>query len=185
MGDRVILMQDGVIIQDDSPDDLYNRPATAFAASFIGSPAMNLVHLEAVGGAAVIDGEPSVPVAPAEASNGQLGLRPEDIAVLGPDDLGLPARVIDGEYLGADTILRLAVGNQVLRARLPGKQTLADGQRCRLGWAPSAAHLFGDDGMRRDDLTPLTVSAAVGRTSGEGEQGASPTHSGITPGIHL
>ncbi|WP_404295925.1 ABC transporter ATP-binding protein [Halomonas sp.] len=184
MGDRVILMQDGVIIQDDSPDDLYNRPATAFAASFIGSPAMNLVSLEAARGAAVIDGEPSVAVAPAEASNGQLGLRPEDILVLGPHEPGLPARVIDGEYLGADTILRLAVGNQVLRARLPGKQTLADGQRCRLGWAPSAAHLFGDDGVRRDDLTPLTVSAALGRTSGEGEQGASPTHSGIIPGIH-
>ncbi|MBE0488622.1 MAG: ABC transporter ATP-binding protein [Halomonas sp.] len=183
MGDRVILMQDGIIVQDDSPDDLYNRPATAFAASFIGSPAMNLVHLDAAGGKAVIDGEPSVAVAPVEASNGQLGLRPEDIVVLGPDDAGLPARVIDGEYLGADTILRLAVGSQVLRARLPGKRPLADGQRCRLGWAPAAAHLFGDDGARRDDLTPLTVSAAVGRPSGDGGHSASPSPSGTSPGI--
>ena len=183
MGDRVILMQDGVIVQDDSPDDLYNRPATAFAASFIGSPAMNLVHLQAAGGKAVIKGEPSVAVAPGEASNGQLGLRPEDIVVLDPSDPGLPARVIDGEYLGADTILRLAVGSQVLRARLPGKQPLADGERCRLGWSPAAAHLFGNDGTRRDDLTPLTVSAAVGRHSSDGGHSASPSYSGIRPGI--
>jgi len=183
MGDRVILMQDGRIVQDASPDALYNRPATAFAASFIGSPAMNLVRLVASGEAAVIEGEPASAVAPLGAAGGQLGLRPEDISVLSPRDPGLPARVIDGEYLGADTILRLAVGNQILRARLPGKQPLAEGQACRLGWAPSAAHLFGPDGARRDDLTPLPVSAAVGRSSGEGGLSASPTRSGTPPGI--
>ncbi|WP_254275815.1 ABC transporter ATP-binding protein [Halomonas sp. 3H] len=183
MGDRVILMQDGRIVQDASPDALYNRPATAFAASFIGSPAMNLVRLVASGEAAVIEGEPGAAVAPLGAAGGELGLRPEDISVLSPRDPGLPARVIDGEYLGADTILRLAVGNQTLRARLPGKQPLVEGQACRLGWAPSVAHLFGQDGSRRDDLTPLPVSAAVGRSSGEGGHSASPTRSGTPPGI--
>jgi len=42
MGDRVILMQDGRIVQDASPDALYNRPATAFAASFIAGLPMKL-----------------------------------------------------------------------------------------------------------------------------------------------
>lgn len=55
MGDRVILMQHGKIVQDGTPDELYNRPASAFAASFIGSPAMNLLPLVAGENGAVIE----------------------------------------------------------------------------------------------------------------------------------
>ncbi|CAN0573237.1 unnamed protein product, partial [Ectocarpus sp. 12 AP-2014] len=78
MGDRVILMQHGHIVQDGTPDELYNRPASAFAASFIGSPAMNLLPLVAGEKGAAIEGETSVSVAPMEAVGGQLGIRPED-----------------------------------------------------------------------------------------------------------
>ena len=168
MGDRVILMQNGRIVQDGSPAELYNRPASAFAASFIGSPAMNLVQLSANDGAAVIDGDSEVAVAPAAAAGGQLGIRPEDIEVLSGDASGVPAEVIDEEYLGADTILQLGVGSQRLRARLPGKQPMPPGTRCRLAWAPSAAHLFDADGLRRDDLTALAFSVTTGRKAGEG-----------------
>lgn len=164
MGDRVILMQNGRIVQDGSPTELYNRPASAFAASFIGSPAMNLVQLTASDSAAVIDGEPTVAVAPAAAAGGQLGIRPEDIEVLADAADGVPAEVIDEEYLGADTILQLGVGRQRLRARLPGKRQMPPGTRCRLAWAPDAAHLFGVDGLRRDDLTPVPFAATPGTT---------------------
>ncbi|BBI64469.1 hypothetical protein HSBAA_57750 [Vreelandella sulfidaeris] len=71
MGDRVILMQHGKIVQDGTPDELYNRPASAFAASFIGSPAMNLLPLVAGETGAVIEGEPSTPVALMEAAGGR------------------------------------------------------------------------------------------------------------------
>ena len=180
MGDRVILMQDGRIVQDGAPDELYSRPASAFAASFIGSPAMNLVKLAASDAAAVIDGETEVAVAPAAAAGGQLGIRPEDIEVQPIDGSGVPAEVIDEEYLGADTILQLGVGSQRLRARLPGKHSLSSGTRCRLAWAPEAAHLFGADGLRRDDLTPVAFSATVARTAGKGGAGAPSSTAGST-----
>ncbi|GHE22946.1 ABC transporter ATP-binding protein [Halomonas urumqiensis] len=182
MGDRVILMQDGRIVQDGTPDELYNRPASAFAASFIGSPAMNLLPLVAGDRGAVIAGEASVSVAPVDAAGGQLGLRPEDIEICRESAQGVPAKVLDSEYLGADTILRLAVGEQTLRARLPGKQPLEQGQPCRLAWAPAAAHLFGADGHRRDDLTPHAISAAEGRSHGEGDATALPPQSANPPG---
>src|SRR5699024_190123 len=100
MGDRVILMQDGRIVQDGTPAELYNAPATAFVASFIGSPAMNLVRLAAGHGGAVVEGEPAMAVAPPAAAVGQLGIRPEDIHIQPESVAGLPAEVVDEEYLG-------------------------------------------------------------------------------------
>ena len=164
MGDRVILMQHGHIVQDGTPDELYNRPASAFAASFIGSPAMNLLPLVAGEKGAAIEGETSVSVAPMEAVGGQLGIRPEDIELRPASAAGVPATVLSDEYLGADTIAHLVVGKHTIRVRLSGKHAIA-GQQCRLGWPTAAAHLFGDDGLRRDDLgayslTPTTAIPA-------------------------
>lgn len=158
MGDRVILMQAGRIVQDGTPDELYDRPASAFAASFIGSPAMNLVRLAAGEEGAVVEGEPRVPVAERGAAGGLLGIRPEEIEVHAGAS-GVPAEVLDEEYLGADTILRLAVGSEVLRARLPGRPEVARGSSCRLTWPREKAHLFDADGERRDDLSLLALAA--------------------------
>lgn len=159
MGDRVILMQHGRIVQDGSPDELYNRPASTFAASFIGSPAMNLLPLVAGETGAVIEGEPTAPVAPFEAVGGQLGIRPEDIELRSASAPGVPARVLSEEYLGADTIAYVAVGSHSLRVRLSGKQTLS-GQSCSLTWAAENTHLFDIDGLRRDDMSPGVIASA-------------------------
>jgi sn-glycerol 3-phosphate transport system ATP-binding protein len=48
MADRVVLMRDGRIEQNGTPEELYNRPATAFTARFIGTPPMNLIIRRAV-----------------------------------------------------------------------------------------------------------------------------------------
>jgi sn-glycerol 3-phosphate transport system ATP-binding protein len=159
MGDRVILMQAGRIVQDGTPDELYDRPASAFAASFIGSPAMNLVRLAAGADGAIIEDEPRVRVAEHAAVGGLLGIRPEEIRVSPEDAPGVPAEVLDEEYLGADTILRLAVGSQVLRARLAGKPVVTAGSPCRLSWPLDKSHLFDADGARRDDLSRFPVAA--------------------------
>ena len=158
MGDRVILMQHGKIVQDGTPDELYNRPASAFAASFIGSPAMNLLPLVAGEQGAVIEGEPSTTIAPAGAIGGQLGIRPEDIELRTDASTGgIPALVVSDEYLGADTIAHVTVGSHSIRVRMSGKHALA-GHSCRLYWARENAHLFDADGLRRDDLTPSPLS---------------------------
>ncbi len=159
MGDRVILMQHGSIVQDGTPDELYNRPASAFAASFIGSPAMNLLPLVAGEQGAVIEGETSVPVAPLEAAGGQLGIRPEDIELHPASIYGVPAMVVSDEYLGADTIAHVTVGGHTIRVRMSGKHALA-GQPCSLSWARENAHLFNASGLRRDDLTPNPLPSA-------------------------
>ncbi|GGW26013.1 ABC transporter ATP-binding protein [Vreelandella hamiltonii] len=157
MGDRVILMQQGHIVQDGTPDELYNQPASAFAASFIGSPAMNLLPLVAGEQGAVIEGEPTTPVAPLPAAGGLLGIRPEDIELRGASAAGLPGQVESEEYLGADTIAHVSVGQHTLRVRLGGKHSLT-GQPCRLFWSADKAHLFAPSGARRDDLSALELT---------------------------
>ena len=90
MGDRIVVMRDGIIQQVGTPLELYNQPSNRFVASFIGSPTMNLIDCEVKeeNGQLVIDtGGFSIPVkghvkADIRNAGGQkfvLGIRPEDI----------------------------------------------------------------------------------------------------------
>jgi sn-glycerol 3-phosphate transport system ATP-binding protein len=137
MADQVILLREGRVEQDAPPDVLYARPATVFAARFIGTPPMNVLALE--------DGRRL------------LGVRPEDIRVApGPERGAVEATVRSIEYLGADSILMCAIGGQALAVRVPGRVTLAAGARVSLAWAPAAAHVFdAETGRRRDEVADL------------------------------
>src|SRR5699024_1882214 len=117
---------------------------------------MNLVTLERRNGRAVIAGCEDALVAPGAAAECLLGIRPEDIQVLDPDANGVPARIVDEEYLGADTILRVQVGSQMLRARLPGPHSSGHQSACRLTWQSTAMHFFdAASGALHGDIQPL------------------------------
>ena len=133
MADQVILLREGRVEQDAPPEALYARPATAFAARFIGTPPMNVLVLD---------------------DRRLLGVRPEDIRVVGTKEPGaVEALVRSIEYLGADSILLCAIGRQALAVRAPGRVALAPGAPVSLAWARDAAHLFdAETGRRRDDV---------------------------------
>ncbi|WP_145144269.1 ABC transporter ATP-binding protein [Roseomonas gilardii] len=153
MADQVVLMRDGRIEQDDTPAGLYARPASTFAAGFIGTPPMSLLRLEASPDGAAVAGLPGHAVAPAEAAGAVLGVRPEEVS---PTDAGgLPARVTAAEFLGAETVLRCALGEagQTLQARIPGHHAVPAGSAIRLR-LPPPAHLFSAESGRR---LPLPV----------------------------
>ena len=135
MADQVILLREGRVEQDAPPEALYARPATAFAARFIGTPPMNVLALED--------------------RRRLLGVRPEDVRVGADREPGaVEATVRSIEYLGADSILMCAIGAQALAVRAPGRIALAPGARVHLAWAPEAAHVFdAETGRRRDDVT--------------------------------
>ncbi len=135
MADQVVLLSKGRIEQAATPRMLYARPATTFAASFIGTPAMNLLRLQ--------DGR----IAGSDVAAGPgewLGLRPEAIT-LGAQ---VPAVVRSCEYLGADLILRCAIGSETLPVRTAGQSQIEPGSQVRLDWAPAAAHRFDAAGRR-------------------------------------
>ncbi|MFN0185006.1 MAG: ABC transporter ATP-binding protein, partial [Aquabacterium sp.] len=139
MADQVVLLNQGRVEQNAAPRELYARPASTFAARFIGTPAMNLLKLDGgcIAGSAV---------ATLGHANGaaQLGIRPETVHLGGP----VAAQVSSIEYLGADLVLRCAVGSEQLTVRAEGHVDLAPGATVQLGWAAEDEHYFDAGGRR-------------------------------------
>jgi sn-glycerol 3-phosphate transport system ATP-binding protein len=159
MADQVILMRDGRVEQQGSPEELYTRPATLFAARFIGTPAMNLMSLDDGPGGAVIRGSRD-PVLRGNGKGLTLGVRPEHIGLL--QSGGVAAEVTNAEYHGADTILTARVGHESLLLRAPGQRRLAGGSAVRLGWDPASVHVFDSaSGMRVDPAHAMLRTAQI------------------------
>jgi sn-glycerol 3-phosphate transport system ATP-binding protein len=124
MADQIVLLRDGHIEQDASPAEIYARPATSFAASFIGTPPMNLFPLEARSDGMVLRGSDGPILVPIVTPGGIGGIRPENLRLA---ERGIQAQVKHAEYLGADTVVACSVGEATLLARLPGRVELDDG----------------------------------------------------------
>ncbi|HET6600285.1 MAG TPA: TOBE domain-containing protein, partial [Burkholderiaceae bacterium] len=140
MADQVVLLNRGHVEQLGTPRALYDRPATTFAARFIGTPPMNLLALE---GGCIAGSASEAPGSSAAAAT--LGIRPESVTV---DPAGLAASVQSTEYLGADLVLRCAIGSQTLLVRTDGRREHAANEPIGLRWAAADAHEFDPAGRR-------------------------------------
>ena len=143
MADQVILLRDGRIEQDATPEELYARPASMFTARFIGTPPMNVVT-----GTALAQASPAWAARlGTRAADIAVGIRPEDVHLSGAD--GMPAIVSAIEYLGADSVITCALGDAVLAVRAKGKLRGSAGDSVRLDWDPAATHCFDHAGGQR------------------------------------
>ncbi|MEM9185050.1 MAG: sn-glycerol-3-phosphate ABC transporter ATP-binding protein UgpC [Planctomycetota bacterium] len=152
LGDRLVLMKDGVVQQQGAPLEVYSRPANRFVATFIGSPAMNLFEGEVAGGVfRLAGGAGELPVDGAPAGAAVLGVRPEDLApAANGDRVFAPAAVKTVEHLGHETLLHATVGGAACVARLPASGVATAGENAPLAVRPGAHHLFAaDDEGRR------------------------------------
>jgi sn-glycerol 3-phosphate transport system ATP-binding protein len=142
MADQVILLRAGRVEQDAAPEVLYARPATAFAARFVGTPPMNVLGCA----------DRRVLV----------GVRPEEVRLAAADEPGaVPAVVQTVEYLGADSILTCVLGTQSIAARVAGRIALAPGTTVSLAWPRSAVHLFdAETGRRLDEIADIPSIAS-------------------------
>ncbi len=141
MADQVVLLEGGRIVQDAPPAELYARPATVFAARFIGTPPMNVLPLGLVASGAPKDL--------------LVGVRPEHVR-LAPGGR-LRAIVQSVEYFGADTIVGCALpggspGADTIAVRVSGQLSIPAGKPAWLDWNDDAQHFFdAATGRRRDD----------------------------------
>ncbi|MGV2905929.1 ABC transporter ATP-binding protein [Achromobacter sp. MYb9] len=143
MADQVVLLRGGQIEQHDTPDGLYARPASEFAARFIGTPPMNLIGLAAANGTAVIAGTQGPVIANAPAGAIKLGVRPEHIRI---DSAGIPAIVESVEYFGADSIVVCRVGDTSgVAVRVGGHLRARAGEALNLSWQDGQQHFFAAD----------------------------------------
>ncbi|MGX1309152.1 sn-glycerol 3-phosphate transport system ATP-binding protein [Amorphus suaedae] len=148
MADVVILMRDGKIEQMASPAEIYARPATAFTASFVGSPPMSILPI-------AILPEAERPAAH-RSGDAMFGVRGEDIAFVAPGEGRLDAEVVSHEFLGAETFVTVRTGaGDTLTARIPRRCELAAGAAVGLTWPAEAMHCFDRaTGRRLADARP-------------------------------
>ncbi|MEZ5153475.1 ABC transporter ATP-binding protein [Rhodococcus zopfii] len=110
MGDRVAVLDRGVLQQVATPEQLYNDPVNTMVAGFLGAPATNLITAPVVDGAARI-GDLSIPVPPGRSGpRVTVGIRPEAFDLAADTEPGTLALAVGNvEYLGAESLLYLNV----------------------------------------------------------------------------
>jgi multiple sugar transport system ATP-binding protein len=147
MADKIVLMRDGRIEQVGTPDDLYDRPASRFAADFIGSPSMNFVdgevRADGPAPAFVADGiHLDLPATVAAQPGRRLtcGVRPADLTL---DPAGaIVGELVLAEKTGAELNLHLTVQGADFVATAPRDAVLRPGEPVRLSVTPDRVHLF-------------------------------------------
>src|SRR3954470_16458642 len=156
LGDRVVVMKDGVVQQVGEPLDLYHAPATRFVAGFIGSPGMNFTTVTITGtdgGLGLRDkglhnrapDEVAQRVRAHSSRDITLGIRPEDLTVAGPSDspdLTFDAAVEVLEQLGSEIIVDTRVGDAMIVASVEPTTKVKLHDTLRLAMRPSRLHVF-------------------------------------------
>ena len=156
LGDRVVVMKDGIVQQVGEPLELYNTPANRFVAGFIGSPAMNFADVTLAERDGKLWAEApgmriAVPEPLARRVNGRnnakatLGVRPEDIHIAGPGDsadLCMEAEVEVTEQLGSEIVLDTRVGTAAIVASVDPTSKVRVHDKLKLALNPARVHLF-------------------------------------------
>jgi multiple sugar transport system ATP-binding protein len=152
MADKIVVMHDGIVEQIGKPLELYDRPGNLFVASFIGSPAMNLLKGSISADGATFEGAGgiAVPLGGRRATAGApvtLGIRPEHLT---RGDGGFPVTVSVMEPTGAEVqIIGRTSGEQEIVANFRDRYEFSPGETVHLTAEPKLIHLFdGATGQR-------------------------------------
>jgi multiple sugar transport system ATP-binding protein len=156
LGDRVVVMKDGLVQQVGEPLELYNAPANRFVAGFIGSPAMNFagvrvreaqgaLHANGTGFRLDVPAEIDGRLRPYAGRDVTFGIRPEDLHIANGSDP--PGLCLDGvvevvEKLGAEILLDLLVGDLTMVAAVEPTIRAKRGDKIRFALRPDRLHFF-------------------------------------------
>jgi len=152
LGQRIVVLKDGIIQQIDTPMALYDRPANLFVAGFLGSPAMNVLRGTLQGDAAgvsVLDGEWRAPLGQATIDPAWLqkpiavGVRPEHLQPAGADDThAFTARIEGIEPVGNEIFVNMSSGKHALTMRVAPQSLPGVGEDIRVAIHPQGLHFF-------------------------------------------
>ena len=165
LGTRIVVLKDGVIMQVDSPQTLYNKPNNLFVAGFIGSPQMNFIDVvcKIDGNKVTLNfGKDSVTLPEAKAKkliagkyNGKtvvMGIRPEDIDdAKGQTDGVFETEITGYELLGSEALLHYDIAGTAATAKINANAPIRRGDRVKLAIDPEMIHVF-------DKETELTIT---------------------------
>ncbi len=156
LGDRVVVMKDGLIQQVGEPLELYNNPANKYVAGFIGSPAMNFADVTiAKNGSGLVASNSAMNISVPEHLASPLGahvggpatfgIRPEDLRLADgsePESHTFEAIVEVAEQLGSEILLDVTCGPSSMVASVDPTVRVRPGEKIRLAFNPKRAHFF-------------------------------------------
>jgi multiple sugar transport system ATP-binding protein len=146
MGDRIAIMNAGILQQVGTPGEIYDHPANIFVAGFVGTPTMNFVPATVQDGVATASGfHVKLPKA-LPAGKGTLGFRPETVTDRIPDpDSSMEMNVEVVERLGSDQFLYGKVGGDSVTARIDPRIKVEPGDSIKLGLDTRTLHFFDSE----------------------------------------
>ena len=139
LADRVVVMNQGIVQQVGSPTEIYDRPANAFVAGFIGSPAMNLVEGSIKGGTFTAE---NIKVKDLAAADGPitLGFRAEDASIAAKGEISAPVYAM--ELLGDATMVTARAGIGMVAVKAAKDYRAKIGEQVSISIPKAACHLF-------------------------------------------
>ena len=140
MADKIVLLNEGNIVQQGKPKVLYEKPENIFTAKFLGNPPMNLINLFAEGDEIFNSIMGKKYFTDKKFSNKvYLGIRPEDIEI---SKEGIKCIINDIDYQGSDVVLSLQLGDQEIYARLDSKKSEDLDKQVYISWDKKNLHFF-------------------------------------------
>lgn len=146
LADRIVVLDDGKIIQVGTPRELYQNPANLFVAQFIGSPRMNIINSSDFTTSAIddISSNKQLGVVPQK-----LGIRPEHIKIDSKRQSAINGKIDVIEYLGADSFLFVDCADLgVITVRVDGSQEFNLGETINLEFMRENTHFFDSSGAK-------------------------------------
>jgi multiple sugar transport system ATP-binding protein len=151
MGDRICVMQQGVVMQVATPREIYERPSNAFVAGFLGTPPINFVELERDGDAYKGAGARFNVGSEGLADKVRAGFRPEHASLSrqSPESVELFAVVLAAEPLGAETHLTVTASGSTFRTKTSGFDTPPRGSSISIFVEPKHLQFFDPESGER------------------------------------
>ena len=149
LGDRIVVINNGIVEQVGTPKDIYSKPNTKFVAEFIGSPQMNIFNCKIDNGIAKIDNNSINLNKSISIDDASIGIRPDDIQISDSGSISCKANLV--EYLGSDMIIYSSIGDQEFSCKLSSKIDVKAGDEFKFDIQPSLVHIFDNSSGKRID----------------------------------
>ena len=140
MADKIVLMNEGHIVQQGKPKELFENPSHMFTAKFLGNPPMNIIETEHDGESHFINHNGGkIDFRQDNKKDLVFGLRPEDIQV---SDKGIKCHVNFLDYQGSETIINTTLGTHEINIKTDSKKTDDLSQEIYIKWNKKDIKVF-------------------------------------------
>ncbi len=153
ISDKIVLMKDGLLQQEDGPQELYDDPSNLFVANFLGNPPINNLNGYIKDGYFVLDDDSGkIKINNPNAKDGQkavMGIRAESVMISQDEDHDFEAIVKQRYTMGKEELAFLNIGNQTIRVYLSSDYVVKEGEKVFLKLRNKGIFLFDDESGER------------------------------------